>query len=281
MREIDCGEIRAKVAEACVRAACFLPADVAKAISEAKERDTSAIARGVLGELEENAAIAREKVVPICQDTGFTIVFVKIGREVHITGGNLNDAIGEGVGEGYTKGYLRKSIVRHPLDRVNTGDNTPPWINTEIVPGDGLEITIAPKGGGSENMSKVAMLKPAQGKKGVVDFVIETVKTAGPNPCPPVIVGVGLGGTMDGAGLLSKKALLREIGSKADNPIDAELEAELFAEINKLRIGPAGYGGDTTALAVFVKSHPCHIASLPVAVTIQCHAARHEVIRWK
>ena len=280
MKEINAELIADTVARLAVEANCQLPCDVKKRIEDARAAEPWPTAQGILDKIIENYGIAGENNVPICQDTGVCCVFLKIGQDVHING-DLRAAVDEGVRRGYSEGYLRKSVVKDPLRRVNTGDNTPPWINTEIVPGDGLEITIAPKGGGSENMSKVAMLKPAQGKKGVVDFVVETVKSAGPNPCPPIIVGVGLGGTMDGAGLLSKKALLREIGSKADNPMDAELEEELFEAINKLGIGPAGYGGDTTALAVFVKSYPCHIASLPVAVTIQCHAARHEVIRWK
>jgi len=203
------------------------------------------------------------------------LVFVELGQDVRVTGGGLYDAINEGVRRGYDEGYLRKSIVRHPLDRVNTGDNTPAVIHTELVPGDKLRITVAPKGGGSENMSAARMLKPSDGADGVKRFVVETVREAGSNPCPPVIVGVGLGGTMEKAALLSKKAILRQVGESSPNSVDAKLESELLELVNGTGVGPSGLGGRVTALAVHVESYPCHIASLPVAVTIQCHAARH------
>jgi fumarate hydratase subunit alpha len=226
----------------------------------------------------ENADIARDENVPICQDTGLMVVFVDIGQDVHIAGGFLADAVNEGVRQGYANGYLRKSIVSHPLARVNTNDNTPAVIHTNIVPGDGLTIWLVPKGGGCENMSVAKVLKPSDGVEGVVKFVVDTVIQGGPNPCPPIIVGVGLGGTLEQAAILSKRAILRTIGSINPKEIDANLEARLLIEVNKTNVGPSGYGGDTTALAVHVESYPCHIASLPVAITIQCHAARHIVI---
>lgn len=230
----------------------------------------------MLEQLIENARIAREEQMPICQDTGIALVFVEIGQDAHIVGGGLSEAINEGVRRGYDEGYLRKSVVRHSLDRANTGDNTPAVVHTEIVPGDGLKITVCPKGGGCENMSAAKMLTPAEGRGGVKRFVVETVREAGPNPCPPIIVGVGLGGTLEKAALLSKKAILRRVGEPSANPIDAELERELLAAVNETGVGPAGYGGRVTALAVHVESYPCHIASLPVAITLQCHAARHK-----
>ena len=238
--------------------------------------EESPVGREIFSQLVENAEIARAEQVPMCQDTGFAVVFVELGQDAHITGGPLNDAINAGVAKGYTEGYLRKSIVGHPLERKNTGNNTPAIIHTEIVPGDRLKITIAPKGGGSENMSGVRMLKPSDGIEGVKKFVVELVKSAGSNPCPPIIVGVGIGGTMDKAAVLSKKALLRRIGEHNPNPQDAELEKELLRLVNNTGVGPAGLGGRITALAVNVETFPCHIASLPVAVTIQCHAARHK-----
>lgn len=227
-------------------------------------------------QLITNAEIARENKVPMCQDTGFAVIFVELGQEVSITGGNLYDAINAGVRKGYTDGYLRKSIVGHPLDRKNTGDNTPAVIHTSIVPGDKLKITVAPKGGGSENMSGIKMLKPAEGIEGVKKFVLEVVKAAGPNPCPPIVVGVGIGGTFEKAALLSKESLLRPLGRPSHLPEVAGLELELRDSINSLGIGPQGLGGKTTALAVHIEVFPCHIASLPVAVNINCHAARHK-----
>ncbi len=275
MRDIDTRIIADRVSAACIDACSVLPDDALAALERAREIEESETGRDVLDQLIENARIAREGSVPICQDTGFAVVFVEIGQDVHITGGSLSDAINEGVKHGYEEGYLRKSIVRHPLDRVNTGDNTPAVIHAELVPGDKLSITIAPKGGGSENMSAAKMLKPSDGAEGVKRFVVQTVREAGSNPCPPVIVGVGLGGTLEKAALLSKKAILRRVGDPSPNRIDAELEAELLGLVNDTGVGPSGLGGRVTALAVHVESYPCHIASLPVAVTLQCHAARH------
>lgn len=275
MRDLIASLITERVRDACIEACNDLPADVLDALVRARDVEESPTGRDVIGQLIENARIARDEQVPICQDTGFALVFAEIGQDLHVAGGSLNDAINEGVRRGYAKGYLRKSIVRHPLDRVNTGDNTPAVIHAEIVPGDALKITIAPKGGGSENMSAAKMLKPSDGAEGVKRFVVETVRGAGSNPCPPIIVGVGLGGTLEKAALLSKKAVLRRLGEPSTNIIDAGLESELLEMINRTGIGPSGLGGLVTALAVHIESHPCHIASLPVAVTIQCHAARH------
>lgn len=275
MREIRADAITENVKRACIEACCDLPDDVLEALKRSREIEDSPAGRQVLDELVENAEIARAEQMPICQDTGFAIIFVELGQDAHVVGGDLYDAINEGVRQGYSEGYLRKSIARHPLDRKNTGDNTPAVIHTEIVPGDRLHITVAPKGGGSENMSAAKMLTPADGFEGVKRFVVDTVKDAGPNPCPPIIVGVGLGGTLEKAALLSKKAVLRRVGEPSSSPTDAEIERELLSAVNETGIGPAGYGGRVTALAVHVESCPCHIASLPVAVTIQCHAARH------
>ncbi len=274
MREIDTSLIIDHVRDACIEACLVLPADVADALKRARGIEDSPTGRDVLDQLIENAEIAASESIPMCQDTGLTLVFVEIGQEVHVAGG-LVEAINEGVRRGYGEGYLRKSVVRHPLDRVNTGDNTPAVVHLEIVPGDKLKITIAPKGGGSENMSAARMLKPSDGVEGVTKFVVDTVVSAGSNPCPPLVVGVGLGGTLEKAGILSKKAILRTIGEAAANQIDAQLERDLLEAVNATGVGPSGLGGRVTALAVHVESYPCHIASLPVAVTLQCHAARH------
>ena len=278
MREIQALDITKAVAELCIRANYELGDDVCQALKDGAASEESPIGRDIMNELVENADIARHDQVPMCQDTGFAVVFVEIGQDMHITGGLLTDAINAGVAQGYSEGYLRKSIVGHPLERKNTGDNTPAVIHTEIVPGDKLKITVAPKGGGSENMSGVRMLKPSDGVEGVKQFVVELVKSAGSNPCPPIIVGVGIGGTMEKAAILAKKSLLRRVGEHNPNPADAELEKELLKLVNDTGIGPAGLGGRITALAVNVETHPCHIASLPVAVNIQCHAARHKEI---
>ena len=275
MREIEASLITECVKDACIRACTELPEDVLDALRRARESEDSPAGLAVLNELIENAEIARAEQVPICQDTGLALVLVEIGQDVHITGGGLTDANNEGVRRGYDEGYLRKSIVRHPLDRANTGDNTPAVIHTEIVPGEGLRITVAPKGGGSENMSAAKSLPPSAGAAGIREFVVETVRSAGPNACPPLIVGVGIGGTLDKAALLSKKAMLRPVGSPSGNKCDAMLERELLEAVNATGVGPAGLGGRVTALAVHVESYPCHIASLPVAITLQCHAARH------
>ena len=276
MREIQVSTIVDVVSELCIRANYELGEDVCRALSDGEAREESSAGKDVFRQLIENAEIARSDQVPMCQDTGITIVFVEIGQDVHLVGGSLTDAINAGVAKGYAEGYLRKSIVRHPLDRKNTGDNTPAVIYTEIAPGDKLKIIVAPKGGGSENMSGVRMLKPSDGVEGVKRFVVELVKEAGSNPCPPIIVGVGIGGTMDKAALLAKKALLRKVGEHNPNPADARLEDELMKLVNETGIGPSGLGGNTTALAVNVETFPCHIASLPLAVNIQCHAARHK-----
>lgn len=278
MREIDAGLIVEKVKQACIDACNLLPDDVMDALKHARELEESPAGIDVIDQLIENAEIARNEQVPICQDTGLALVFVEIGQDVHVTGGVLYEAINEGVRQGYDEGYLRKSIVRHPLDRVNTRDNTPAVIHTEIVPGDRLKITVAPKGGGSENMSVARVFPPAAGFEGIKRFVVETVRNAGPNPCPPIVVGIGLGGTLEKAALLSKQAILRPIGEPNPNPIDAEIERNLLAAVNDTGVGPSGLGGRVTALGVHVESHPCHIASLPVAITIQCHAARHKEI---
>lgn len=263
------------MAALCQEANFNLPADVRRCLDRAAAGETSPTGRDVLDQIRENAAIAAAEQVPICQDTGFAVVFLELGQDAHVEGGDLYAAVNEGVRKGYREGYLRKSIVGHPLERVNTGDNTPAVIHTEIVPGDGLKITVAPKGGGSENMSAIRILKPAEGVAGVKKFVVETVESAGPNPCPPVVVGVGVGGTFEKAAWLAKKALLRDLGEPAADPAAAALERELLEEINCLGIGPAGLGGKTTALAVHVELYPAHIASLPVAVNLNCHAARH------
>ena len=278
MREIKASDITESVARLCTEANIKLGDDVYSALQKAEQTEESPVGREVLAQLLENADIARAERMPICQDTGFAVIFVELGQDVHITGSLLNDAINAGVAKGYTEGYLRKSIVAHPLDRKNTGNNTPAVIHVEVVPGDKLKITIAPKGGGSENMSAVNMLKPSDGVEGVKRFVVDTVKSAGPNPCPPIIIGVGIGGTMEKAALLAKKSLLREVGEHNPNPTDAQLEEELLDLVNKTGIGPAGLGGRTTALAVNIETFPCHIASLPVAVNIQCHAARHKEV---
>lgn len=275
MKEINVTTITDSVAEACKSANFDLPTDVCRALDKSLQSEESPVGREIISQLIENASIARDERVPMCQDTGFAVFFVRLGQDVHIVGGSMVDAINEGVRRGYAEGYLRKSIVAHPLDRVNTGDNTPAVIHTEVVPGDELRITIAPKGGGSENMSGVRMLKPSDGVEGVKVFVLELIKAAGSNPCPPIIVGVGIGGTMEMAAILAKKSLLREIGVHSKSPYDARLEEELFDLVNNTGIGPAGLGGRVTALAVNVETYPAHIASLPVAVNIQCHAARH------
>jgi len=278
MREIAASTITNAVAELCIRANYDLGEDVQNALRRALDMEESPVGRDILQQLIENAQIAHTESVPMCQDTGFAVVFVELGQDVHIVDGLLYDAINQGVSRGYAEGYLRKSIVSHPIERINTGDNTPAVIYTEIVPGDRLKIILAPKGGGSENMSGVKMLKPSEGIEGIRQFVLDLVKSAGSNPCPPIILGVGIGGTMDKAALLAKKALLRNIGEPSSKEIDASIEEDLLQLVNRTGIGPAGLGGRVTALAVHVESFPCHIASLPVAVNIQCHAARHKEI---
>ncbi|KYO68737.1 fumarate hydratase [Thermovenabulum gondwanense] len=279
MREIHIDEIISAVEKLCIDANIILPDDVKREINKYYETESSPLGKEVLKDIIKNYKIAEEKNIPICQDTGFAVFFVKLGQDLKIVGGNLTDAINEGVRRGYKNGYLRKSIVNDPLiHRKNTGDNTPAIVHYEIVPGDKLQITFAPKGGGSENMSALRMLKPADGVEGVKKFVLETVDKAGSNPCPPIIIGVGIGGTIEVATLIAKKALLRPIGQPHPQPEIAELEKELLNEVNKLGIGPQGFGGTTTALAVHIETFPAHIASLPVAINIQCHVARHKEI---
>lgn len=276
MREIDVAEITAAIAELSMDANYNLGEDVLKAFHDALEAEASPIGKSVYEQLIENAKIAREEQVPMCQDTGYAVVFVELGQDVRLVGGDLYEAINEGVRRGYGDGYLRKSIVSDPIKRVNTKDNTPAVIHVDIVPGDKVKLTIAPKGGGSENMSAVKMLTPSDGAKGVVDFVVDTVSKAGSNPCPPIVVGVGIGGTFEKVAYLAKKALLRELGQPSADPFYAEMEQEILEKINKLGIGPQGYGGTTTALAVHIETYPAHIASMPAAVNINCHAARHK-----
>lgn len=275
MRNIEAGKITELVEKLCIEANCNLTDDIYSCFCSCAAKEKSALGKEILNTLIENADIARSEQSPMCQDTGMTVVFVRLGQDVHIEGGFIEDAINEGVRRGYEKGYLRKSVVKDPLDRVNTKDNTPAVIHIEMVKGDGFHITIAPKGFGSENMSQLKMLKPSQGLQGVKDFVISTVSEAGANPCPPIIVGVGIGGTMEKSAYLSKKALLVPVGEPNPNPELAKLEAELLASINALGIGPAGFGGTTTALAVHVLTYATHIAGLPVSVNIGCHATRH------
>lgn len=275
MREVSAAQITEAVSRLCVEANCSLPGDIQDRISTSLAQERWPCARDILAQIADNYKIAARDNLPICQDTGMACVFVKIGQEVHIRG-DLEQAIHEGVRRGYREGFLRKSVVRDPLDRVNTGDNTPAVIYYEIVSGDQLEITVAPKGFGSENMSTIKMLRPSDGLQGVMDFVIQTVKDAGPNPCPPVVVGVGIGGTFDKAAYLAKKALLRPVNEPNKNPFYGTLERELLDKINTLGIGPQGLGGSTTALAVNIEAFPTHIAGLPVAVNINCHVTRHK-----
>lgn len=278
MREIKVETIVEEVARICTEANFDLGEDVLEAFSRAVEQEESPLGRDILQQLVENARIARDERVPMCQDCGYAVVYLEVGQDAHIVGGDLYEAINAGVRKGYAEGFLRKSIVGHPLERKNTGDNTPAVIHTEIVPGDRLKIIIAPKGGGSENMSGVKMLKPAEGWKGVKDFVVSKVREAGSNPCPPIVVGVGIGGTFEKSALLAKKALLRHLGEPHPREDVAKMEQELLTAVNNLGIGPQGLGGRITALAVHVEIYPAHIASLPVAVNINCHASRHKEV---
>jgi len=276
MKIIQYAKIVDAVAALCLKAAYDLPEDVLAAITDSLDMESSARGKAFILQYIENAAIARKERMPICQDTGFAVYFVKLGEDVKIEGGSLNDAITAGTARGYREGYLRCSIVNDPLfKRKNTGDNTPPVIHIELVPGDKLSVTLAPKGGGSENMSALKMLPPSAGRNGVIDFVVDTVIKAGGNPCPPTIVGVGIGGTFEKVAYLAKKALLRKIGGHNSDPEYARLETEILAGINASGIGPQGLGGDITSFAVHIEYFPCHIASLPVAVNLNCHAARH------
>jgi len=279
LRELDVAAVTAAVKDLCITANYDLPVDVYDALKVAAEAEESPVGREVLAQLVENADIAAADRVPICQDTGFAVIFAEVGQDVHLTGGDFEEAVHEGVRQGYRDGYLRKSVAEEPGHaRRNTKDNTPAIIHASIVPGDQVTVTMMAKGGGAENMSSLNMLKPAQGWAGMVDAVVETVSRAGSNPCPPVIIGVGIGGTIEKVTLLAKKALLRDVGSTHPDPRIAEMEDELLEKINALGIGPQGLGGRTTALDVFIEEMPCHIASMPVAVNVQCHAQRHKTV---
>ena len=279
MRELDVREVTEAVRSMCITANYDLPRDVYKALVEAQEAEESPVGREVLGQLVENADIAAADRVPICQDTGFAVIFAEVGQDLHLVGGSFEDAIDEGVRQGYGDGYLRKSVAEEPAHaRRNTKDNTPAILHTTIVPGDKLRLTMMAKGGGAENMSSLNMLKPSQGWEGMVKAVVDTVSRAGSNPCPPVIIGVGIGGTIDRVTLLAKQALLREVGSKHADPRLAAMEDEMLQRINALGIGPQGLGGTTTALAVFIEEAPSHLASMPVGVNVQCHAQRHQTV---
>lgn len=275
MREIEVNIITKAVRDMCIEAVHFLSDDMKNALSCAAETEQIPLGREILGQLEENLKIAGQEMIPICQDTGMTVIFMNVGQDVHFTGGNIEDAVNEGIRQGYTEGYLRKSVVGDPLYRENTKDNTPGIIHYSIVPGDKVEITVAPKGFGSENMSRIFMLKPADGIEGVKNAILTAVKDAGPNACPPMVVGVGIGGTFEKCALLAKKALTRNIYQGSDIPYVRELEKEMLKRINETGIGPAGLGGNTTAFAVNIETYPTHIAGLPVAVNICCHVNRH------
>lgn len=276
MREIQCSKITEVIRKLCIEANEHLPEDVKCAIKTARKEEDGEIAKGILDNIIENYEIADRENVPICQDTGMAVVFMEIGQDVHITGGDLTECVNEGVRQGYTDGYLRKSVVKDPIRRGNTGDNTPAILYTEIVPGEQIKITVVPKGFGSENMSRIMMFKPSAGLEGIKDFIIETVKFAGPNPCPPMVVGVGIGGTFDRCALLAKKALMRPLGSSNKDPFYADLEKELLLKINSLGIGPQGLGGRTTAIGLNIETFPTHIAGMPCAVNINCHVTRHK-----
>ena len=278
MKEINVSKITEVVKNMCIDANYYLTHDVKEKIESAYKQEKWPMAKEILEKISTNIDIAKKEEMPICQDTGMACVFIEIGQDVHIIGGNLKDAINEGIRQGYNEGFLRKSVVKDPLDRINTMDNTPAIIYYDIVEGDKLKIKVAPKGFGSENMSQLKMLKPADGLEGVKDFVLKVVKEAGPNPCPPIVVGVGIGGTFDKAANLAKKALVRPLNEKNNNEFYANLEKELLKDVNELGIGPQGFGGKTTALAVNIETYPTHIAGLPVAVNINCHVTRHAEI---
>jgi len=278
MRTVDASIITKEVKRMVIEANYFLPKDVMEALKSARENDDWKLSQDILDKIIDNAEVANNESVPMCQDTGMVVVFVKMGQEVVIENGFIEDAINEGIRQGYEEGLLRKSVVGDPLNRVNTKDNTPGVINYEVVPGDKLTIMVAAKGFGSENMSRLKMLKPSEGLEGVKDFIIETVELAGPNACPPIVVGVGVGGTFEKVTLLAKKALMRDLDKYNDNPYYADLEKEMLEKINALGIGPQGFGGKTTALKVSIEYFPTHIAGLPVAVNINCHATRHKEV---
>ena len=276
MRELNVSQITDVVERLCIEANTYLPDDVKCAITQCRCQEDSEIAKGVLDKIIENYNIAEKACVPICQDTGMACVFLEIGQDVHLVGGDLGQAVDEGVRRGYDKGYLRKSVVADPVRRGNTGDNTPAMLYTEIVPGENVKITVGPKGFGSENMSAIRMFKPSAGLQGIKDFILETVEAAGPNPCPPIVVGVGIGGTFDKAALLAKKALMRPLDTPNPDPFYAELEAEMLEKINHLGIGPQGFGGKTTAIGLNIETLPTHIAGMPCAININCHVTRHK-----
>ena len=276
MKTINVNEIIKTVKELSIEANYYLPNDVKEAIEKAEKNEKWPIANNILNKILENSQIASAEKMPICHDTGMACVFIDIGQDVHITGGSLEEAINEGVRQGYAEGFLRKSVVKDPLHRVNTNDNTPALIYYNMVPGDKVKITVAPKGFGSENMSRIAMLKPSDGLEGVKNFVLETVRMAGPNPCPPIVIGIGIGGSFDKAAYLAKKALIRPVNENNTDEFYGNLEKELLEEVNKIGIGPQGFGGKTTALALNIETYPTHIAGLPVAVNINCHATRHK-----
>lgn len=275
MREVSVSEITKNIREMCIEANHFLSPDMKQVFDEAVSMEESPLGKQILNQLEENLRIAGEDMIPICQDTGMAVVFVKAGQEVHFTGSSLTEAVNEGVRQGYVEGFLRKSVVQDPIDRVNTGDNTPAVLHYEIVEGDQVEITVAPKGFGSENMSRVFMLKPADGIEGVKEAILTAVRDAGPNACPPMVVGVGIGGTFEKCALMAKHALTRDLSEEAPVPYVRELEKEMLERINGLGIGPGGLGGRITAFAVNIETYPTHIAGLPVAVNICCHVNRH------
>lgn len=277
MREIEVREITENIKEMCIEAVHFLTDDMKEAMLSAKKSEESPLGRKILEQLEENLAIAGEDMIPICQDTGMAVIFLEIGQDVHFTGGSLEDAINEGVRQGYTEGFLRKSVVSDPIIRENTGDNTPAVIHYDIVPGDKVRITVAPKGFGSENMSRIYMLKPADGIEGVKEAILSAVREAGPNACPPMVVGVGIGGTFEKCAYLAKKALTRPVNERSKTEYVAKLEEEMLDKINRSGIGPGGLGGSTTAFAVNIETYATHIAGLPVAVNICCHVNRHAV----
>lgn len=276
MREIKASTITDAIERLCMEANQVLPQDIKDAISTCRSQEDGDIACGILDNIIENYQIAENEQVPICQDTGMACVFLEIGQDVHITDGDLTEAVNEGVRRGYTKGYLRKSVVKDPVRRGNTGDNTPAMLYTEIVPGEQIKVTVGPKGFGSENMSAIRMFKPSAGIQGIKDFIIETVETAGPNPCPPMVVGVGIGGTFDKAALLAKKALMRPVDTSNPDPYYADLEKEMLQKINELGIGPQGFGGRTTAIGLNIETMPTHIAGMPCAINISCHVTRHK-----
>lgn len=276
MRTIDASQITAAVAKLAVDANYYLSDDMRSALETAREQEESPLGKTILGQLVENACIARDEQVPICQDTGMAVVFIEVGQDVHITGGSLVDAVNDGVAKGYTEGYLRKSVVAEPLfNRKNTGNNTPAVLHTSIVPGDKIKITLAPKGFGSENMSALKMFKPSDGLPAIKKFLVDTVFNAGSNPCPPIVIGMGIGGTMEKAAYLAKKALLRPVDQRSSQAEYAKLEQELLTLVNETGVGPQGLGGRVTALAVNIEYYPTHIAGLPVAININCHATRH------